>query len=309
MSDSAGIYHWPVMVSEVLEHLGVHPGGTYIDCTVGDGGHATAILEAAQAGPEAPGPHGRLIGLDADPEAVHATTARLQKYGSAAVIVNANFDSLERTAAACGFVPADGVLFDLGISSRQLDGEERGFSFRRPGTLDMRFDTAGDLTADEIVNEWAEERLADLIYLYGEERRSRRIARGIVAARPVRDAQDLAQVVQRASGYPRGRRHPATRTFQALRMAVNHEIESLQAGLDQATRVLDEGGRIVTISYHSLEDREIKRFLGASDHLTAVRKKVVKPSKEEVARNRRSRSAKLRVARRNAATEQPPTEQ
>jgi 16S rRNA (cytosine1402-N4)-methyltransferase len=306
VSDSSGIYHWPVMVSEVLENLGVHPGGTYIDCTVGDGGHATAILEAAQAGPETPGPHGRLIGLDADPEAVHATTERLQRYGSSAVIVNANFDSLEQTASAHGFVPADGVLFDLGLSSRQLDSEERGFSFRRPGALDMRFDAVGELTADEIVNEWAEELLADLIYQYGEERRSRRIARGIVAARPIHDAQDLARVVQRGSGYPRGRRHPATRTFQALRMAVNHEIESLQAGLDQASRVLDEGGRIVTISYHSLEDREIKRFLGASDELTPVRKKVVKPSKEEVARNRRSRSAKLRVAQRSVPAKQTP---
>jgi 16S rRNA (cytosine1402-N4)-methyltransferase len=213
-------------------------------------------------------------------------------------IVNTNFNDLEQAATDSGFVPADGVLFDLGLSSRQLDAEDRGFSFRRAASLDMRFDAASDLTADEIVNEWTEVDLADVIYEFGEERRSRRIAKAIVLARPVHDALELADIVARSAGYPRGRTHPATRTFQALRMAVNHEVENLSAGLEQATNVLGEGGRLVTISYHSIEDRLIKRFVVASDSLRKVTKKVIKPSKAEVARNPRSRSAKVRVAER-----------
>ena len=298
MTERTGTYHWPVMVSEVLESLAVHPGGTYIDCTLGDGGHAVAVLEAANASGAGPGVRGRLLGLDADPEAVVATTERLREYGDAVAIVTTNFDRLEETAASHGFVPADGVLFDLGLSTRQLDSEDRGFSFRRPGALDMRFAAEGEPTAGQIVNEWPEEELADLIYAFGEERRSRRIAKAIVQARPVDDAQRLAEVVARSSGYRRGRTHPATRTFQAIRMVVNHEIESLKAGLDQAAKVLGAGGRLVTIAYHSLEDREIKRFVGGSDDIQPVRKKVIKPSKAEVDRNPRSRSAKLRVGER-----------
>jgi 16S rRNA (cytosine1402-N4)-methyltransferase len=299
MTGVTGTYHWPVMVSEVLESLGVHPGGTYIDCTLGDGGHSVAILEAA-AGPGPEGKQGRLLGLDADPEAIVATSTRLAPYGDSAVLVNTNFEHLEEAATDEGFVPADGVLFDLGLSSRQLDAEDRGFSFRRPDTLDMRFSAEGDLTASVIVNEWPEEEIANLIYRFGEEPRSRRIARAIVRNRTITDAKHLANVVARAAGYKKSRSHPATRTFQALRMGVNHEIESLQAGLDQAASVLDEGGRLVTISYHSLEDREIKRFVVGSDRMKAVVRKVIKPSKAEVERNPRSRSAKLRVVERLA---------
>ena len=302
MTHATGTYHWPVMVSEVLESLGVHPGGTYIDCTLGDGGHAVAILEAANAGPDKQGVHGRMLGLDADPEAVVATAPRLAEYGESMTIVKTNFSNLEQAATDSGFVPADGVLFDLGLSSRQLDAEDRGFSFRRAASLDMRFDAESELTADEIVNEWSEVDLANVIFEFGEERRSRRIAKAIVLARPVHDALGLADIVARSAGYPRGRTHPATRTFQALRMAVNHEIESLSAGLEQATRVLDEGGRLVTISYHSIEDRVIKRFVVASDSLRKVTKKVIKPSKAEVERNPRSRSAKVRVAERLTPT-------
>lgn len=297
MTSATGTYHWPVMVSEVLESLGVHPGGTYIDCTLGDGGHSVAILEAA-AGPGPTGEHGRLLGLDADPEAIVATTARLDSYGGSAVLVNTNFEHLEQTAASQGFIPADGVLFDLGLSSRQLDAEDRGFSFKRPASLDMRFSAEGELTADYIVNEWPEEDLANLIYKFGEEPKSRKIAKAIVRNRTIVDAKHLGDVVARASGYRKGRTHPATRTFQALRIGVNHEIESLQAGLGQAASVLDGGGRLVTISYHSLEDREIKRFVVGSDQMKAVVKKVIRPSKAEVERNPRSRSAKLRVVER-----------
>ena len=297
---ATGTYHWPVMVSEVLESLGVHPGGTYIDCTLGDGGHSVAILEAvAASGPD--GKPGRLLGLDADPEAIVATAERLAPYGDAAVLVNTNFEHLGQAAADEGFVPADGILFDLGLSSRQLDTEDRGFSFRRPAPLDMRFSAEGELTAEVVVNEWPEEEIANLIFKLGEEPRSRRIAKAIVRNRPITDAKHLADVVARSAGYKKSRTHPATRTFQALRMGVNHEVESLQAGLDQATSVLGEGGRLVTISYHSLEDREIKRFVVGSDHMKAVVKKVIKPSKAEVERNPRSRSAKLRVVERMAS--------
>jgi len=304
MTQATGTYHWPVMVSEVLESLGVHPGGTYIDCTLGDGGHAVAILEAAGAGPIAAGSEkaGRVLGIDADPEAVVATASHLAGYGQSVTIINTNFNDLEHTAVSNGFAPADGVLFDLGLSSRQLDAEDRGFSFRRASALDMRFDASSELTADQIVNEWSEMDLANVIYELGEERRSRRIAKAIVQARPVHDALELANIVARSSGYRRGRTHPATRTFQALRMAVNREVESLRAGLEQATRVLNEGGRLVTISYHSIEDREIKRFVVGSDRMHPVRKKVIKPSAAEVGRNPRSRSAKLRVAERRAVT-------
>ena len=283
-------YHVPVMADRVVEGLAVHPGGAYIDCTLGDGGHATAILDAAA-------PSGRLLGIDADPEATAAARDRLKPYGAAATVVDANFSALESLAAAHGFVPADGVLFDLGISSRQLDAEERGFSFRRPGPLDMRFTPGDGPTAADLVNSLDVTALADLIYRFGEEPRSRRIARAIVAARPITDAVELAETVRRGSGYARGRTHPATRTFQALRIAVNHEMESLDAGLEQSPRVLGLGGRLVVIAYHSLEDRRVKRFMNAGP-LRPLSKKVTKPSDDELQVNRRSRSARLRVAER-----------
>ena len=287
---SQSTYHEPVMADRVVEGLAVHPGGAYIDCTVGDGGHATAILDAAA-------PSGRLLGIDADPEATAAARDRLKPYGAAAKVVDGNFMVLESLAAAHGFVPADGVLFDLGLSSRQVDAEDRGFSFRRPGPLDMRLTPGEGPTAADLVNGLDETELADLIYRFGEEPRSRRIARGIVAARPITDAVVLAETVRRTSGYARGRTHPATRTFQALRIAVNHEMDSLEAGLEQAPRVLGPGGRLVVIAYHSLEDRRVKRFMNAGP-LRPLSKKVTKPSADELQRNRRSRSAHLRVAER-----------
>ena len=283
-------YHEPVMTDRVVEGLAVHPGGAYIDCTLGDGGHATAILDAAA-------PSGRLLGIDADPEATAAARDRLKPYGAAATVVDGNFMGLESLAAAHGFVPADGVLFDLGLSSRQLDAEGRGFSFRRPGPLDMRFTPGEGPTAADLVNSLDETELADLIDQFGEEPRSRRIARGIVAARPITDATVLADTVRRASGYARGRTHPATRTFQALRMAVNHEMDSLDAGLEQTPRVLGPGGRLVVIAYHSLEDRRVKRFMNTGP-MRPLSKKVTKPSADELQRNRRGRSARLRVAER-----------
>ena len=297
MANAGGAYHQPVMVAEAVDGLTVRPGGRYIDCTLGEGGHATAILDAAMPG-------GRLLGIDADPEAVAFCRQRLAAYGSAAMLVHANFDALEAVATAHGFVPAQGVLLDLGLSSRQLEGEQRGFSFQRAEPLDMRFDPAQDLTAAELVNETNERELAGLIFELGEEPRSRRIARAIVASRPIATAQQLAEVVRRASGYRNSRVHPATRTFQALRMTVNRELANLESVLSQVYRVLDLGGRLVTIAYHSLEDRMIKVFLAPAHELEAdqrlrpLMKRVIRPSQEEVRRNRRSRSARMRVAER-----------
>lgn len=287
MSANERIYHQPVMAAQAVSCLAVRPGGAYVDCTLGDAGHATAILEASA-------PDGRVLGLDADPEAVPPASERLRRFGERAVVVNANFGTVASQAHAHGFVPADGVLFDLGLSSRQLDAEDRGFSFRRSAPLDMRFTPEGPSAAD-LVNDLSEQELADLIYTLGEEPRSRRIARAIVAARPLTDAATLADVVARASGYRGGRTHPATRTFQALRMATNDELGNLRRGLSQAASVLNAGGRLVTIAYHSVEDREVKRFVNSGE-VRPVMKHVLKPDAEEIAWNRRSRSARMRVA-------------
>ena len=280
----------------MLEGLAVQPGGTYIDCTVGDAGHATGILDAS--------PGGRLLGMDADPEAVEACRHRMGPYGPSSVVVQANFSSLKRVAAAHGFVPAQGVLFDLGLSARQLEAEARGFSFRSADPPDMRFDPSQGATASELVNKASEQELSDLIFRFGEEPRARRIARAIVANRPIATAEQLAKVVRRASGYRGGRTHPATRTFQALRMAVNREMANLETALGQVPSVLDHGGRLVIIAYHSLEDRMIKQFLAGRRKLDGpegmrpITRRVVRPSREELHRNRRSRSARLRVAER-----------
>ncbi len=289
MTTPPAMQHEPVMTGQVVDGLNVRDGGAYVDCTLGDGGHAAAILDASA-------PSGRVLGLDADPEAIAYSANRLRSYGNRLVLSNANFNSLGRQASIHHFAPADGFLFDLGLSSRQLDAEDRGFSFRRSGPLDMRFTPEGPTAAD-LVNTLPEDELANLLYELGEEPRSRRIARAIVAARPVNDAEDLAQIVARASGYRRGRTHPATRAFQAIRIAVNDEIRSLRQGLGQAADALALGGRLVTIAYHSLEDREIKRFIAGSP-LCAVSKRVIKPDTAEIARNRRSRSARMRVAER-----------
>ena len=291
MTNASGVYHEPVMLQQVLESLAVRPGNRYIDCTLGDGGHAAAILEAS-----APG--GRLLGMDADPEAITASRDRLERYGDAVTLVQANFAALGQIAREQGFAPAHGVLLDLGLSSRQLDAEERGFSFQRNEPLDMRFNPAEGVPAATLVNERSEEDLANLIYQLGQEPRSRRIARAIVNSRPVATAQQLAEIVRRASGYRRGRTHPATRTFQALRMAVNQELANLETVLLQVAGVLAHGGRLVTIAYHSLEDRLVKRFLASDEELRPVHKRVLKPTPEEVSRNRRSRSARIRVAER-----------
>ena len=291
--------HESVMTAEVLAYLKVRPGGHYIDCTTGAGGHSEAILAAS-------GPDGRLFANDADPEALAIARERLAPFGDRVVFSERYFDEIAEPAAEAGFVPADGLLCDLGVSSMQLDRAERGFSFRQAGPLDMRMNPHVELTAAEIVNGYREVDLADLIYRYGDERRSRRIARQIVARRPLATTIELAKAVEQAAGKGRkansiSRVHPATKTFLALRMAVNQELRRLEDFLALARSLLGFGSPLVIISFHSLEDRIVKHFLRDAAHedpprFQVITKKVVRPSAAEVERNPRSRSARLRAA-------------
>jgi 16S rRNA (cytosine1402-N4)-methyltransferase len=273
------------MADEVVRFLGGR--GTVIDMTVGAGGHAEALLEAGVQ---------RLIGIDRDPEAVEAATSRLSRFGDRFTAVRTRFSQLPAVNRV------DGVLWDLGVSSMQLDRTERGFSYRNDGPLDMRMGPEGD-SAMDIVNTAPEEELARILFEFGEERRSRRVAAAIVRARtrsPISTTGELARVVAGALGARRGGPHPARRTFQALRIAVNRELEDLALSLPRAAEALAPGGRIVAISYHSLEDRVVKRFVNERDDLESLTKKPLRPSKREQERNPRSRSAKLRAAERRA---------
>lgn len=294
-----------------MQWLDPRPGGVYVDATVGGGGHAEAILERI-----APG--GMVIGMDRDDDAIAAASRRLARFGEAAVLVRENFAAIKAAVAHQGLTRVDGVLFDLGASAMQFGRAERGFSFGAPGPLDMRMDRREPDTAADLVNGLAERALADLIWRYGEERWSRRIARAIVGARPLRTTTELAEIVAGAiprRSWPRGI-HPATRTFQALRIALNDELTNLDNAIPDAAEVLRESGRLCAITFHSLEDRTIKHtFLrlsrgctctsGASactcqgtPRLRVLTRKPVTPSAEEIARNPRARSAKLRVAER-----------
>jgi 16S rRNA (cytosine1402-N4)-methyltransferase len=301
--------HIPVLLNEVTETLAVQPGGRYIDCTLGAGGHAAAILEKSSPG-------GQLLGIDADPAAVALAKENLAAYGDAALLVNDNFANLKEIVNSYNFAPVHGILLDLGLSSMQLAWEGRGFSFQEDAPLDMRFGPGQRTTAADIVNNATENELAKIIFEYGEERLSRRIAKQILANRPIRTTAKLASVVEAAVGGRRGRIHPATRTFQALRIAVNHELENLQSVLEQAVEVLGYEGRLVVISYHSLEDRIVKQFFSqeakdcicppetlkcACRHhakIKLINRKVVVPSAAEIRANPRSRSARLRAAER-----------
>jgi len=310
--------HLPVMVEEVLESLSPAPGSFQIDATVGGGGHSRPILEANS-------PDGRLLGLDADQAAIARTRDRLAGYGERVTLRQANFEQLADVADEEGFRPADGVLFDLGLSSHQLADDERAFSFRAEGPLDMRFDTTRGSPASTLIAELDEEELGSLFRRYGEEPRARRIAHAIVEHRrrePITTGAQLANLVAAAAPVPpRGRRrvHPATRVFQALRIAVNRELETLPVALAAAVGVLRVDGRLAVISYHSLEDRIVKRFIaaerrgcicppeapicvcGRQPRLVPVGRQPRRPSEAEVTRNPRSRSALLRAARRLAA--------
>ncbi len=284
------------MVREVLEHLAPARGGVFVDCTVGLGGHAHALLDAGAT---------RLVGLDRDPAALAHAGTELAAFGGRAELVHSDYRALAQVLDARGIAHVDGVLADLGVSSMQLDAEGRGFSFRRDEALDMRMDTTAGPTAAEALRTIDEKALADLIYEFGEERHSRRIARAIVAARGARAIEttgQLADIVRRAiprKGY--SRIDPATRTFQALRIWVNRELDGLDAFLAAAARRLAAGGRLVVITFHSLEDRIVKHTLRAlqAEGTIAVRtKRPAVPAETEVARNPRARSAKLRAAER-----------
>lgn len=282
--------HVPVLFQSVIEYLAPRPAGRYIDATVGAGGHAAGIADASA-------PTGRVLGIDADPKALAVAAANLARFGDRVVLVHSNFANLKRVAAEKGFVPADGIVMDLGLSSMQLADVARGFSFQSSGALDMRFDPDAVTTAADLVNALSEKELADLIFEYGEERASRRIARAIVNARPIVTASQLADVIERAVGR-RGRIHPATRTFQALRIGVNRELAVLEETLPEIIETLGLRGRVVIITFHSLEDRLIKKFFRESEKLQVLTKHPVRPTRDEILTNPRSRSAKLRAAER-----------
>jgi 16S rRNA (cytosine1402-N4)-methyltransferase len=288
--------HASVLLAESLELLTVRPGGVYVDGTVGLGGHAAAILERS-------GPDGRLLGLDRDAEALERAGERLRPFADRVRLEHADYRDIPRLL---GRERADGILLDLGTSSFQLDTAERGFSFRSEGPLDMRMDRSGGETAADVVNRAREADLADILYRFGEERASRRIARAIVAARRqarIRTTTELAAIVRRAAGRGRPGLDPATRTFQALRIHVNRELEGLGAALAAIAECLAPRGRMAVIAFHSLEDREVKhtfRELGTKAFLVLTRRPI-RPGPQEVSANPRSRSARLRGLERPAA--------
>jgi len=289
--------HVPVMAAEVIEHLAVRPGGWYADCTFGAGGHTRLLLEAGA----------NVLAIDQDPEAATHLAAdevlSKAQHAGRLRLAGGNFRELERLAHGYGVTSLAGALLDLGVSSMQLGEEDRGFAFRHDGPLDMRMSNVGESAAD-VVNDYPVEELAAIIWRYGEERHSRRIARRIGEERlesPIVTTGRLAAVI--ASAYPPGHRreHPARRTFQALRIHVNDELGALQEGLEAASRLLETGGRIVVISYHSLEDRIVKRFLKDSPRFAVLLKKPLTPSEAEIETNPRARSAKLRAGAKVAA--------
>ncbi len=291
--------HVPVMLSEVRALLCDRPRRVIVDATLGTGGHAEALLEGCAGA--------TVIGLDRDPHALEIAAARLGRFSGQVVLRHADFADVERVLGEAGFAAADAILADLGMSSYALDDPARGFSFRFEGPLDMRMDPQGELRAYDLVNEEGEDELARIIREFGEERAARRIARAIVEARrrrPLETTVELRAVIERAAG---GRRHhaihPATRTFQALRIAVNHEIESLAALLECAPGCLAPGGRLAIIAYHSLEDRPVKHRFRALVHeggFRALTPKALRPQASECAHNSRARSARLRAVERGA---------
>lgn len=309
MQDSArAIGHQPVLYKETLDLLAVRPGGSYVDGTVGSGGHAAGILELSA-------PEGRLLALDADPDALLVAQERLSAFAERVVLVQSNYAELARVAGEHGFASVDGILLDLGLSSRQLSAEGRGFSLQEDAPLDMRLDPSQTETAADLINMLREQELADLIYREGDEPASRRIAKAIVAARPIRTTGELVAAIERAVGR-HGKLHPATRTFMALRRVVNAEAESLNGVLPQAVSLLAAGGRLAVISFHSGEDRTVKEFMrresrdcicppslpvcvcGHHAALRLITRHVIVATDNERKQNPRSRSARLRVAER-----------
>ena len=299
--------HQPVLYKEIIHALQPRSGMYYVDGTLGAAGHAWGILEASS-------PDGRLLGMDVDPQALQLARANLAPFGSRAIIIRASYATLREQMDLLGWNKVDGILLDLGLSSMQLDTPERGFSFRSEAPLDMRFDPNNPVQAADLVNSLPERDLADLLYRYGEERRSRQIARAIVKARPIRSTHELASLVSSVKKGGRRNIHPATQTFQALRIAVNQELDALESFLPQAVASLKPGGRLAIIAFHSLEDRIVKRFFRRESrdcicpprqpvctcgHVAAIKeieRRPIQPQEEEIQSNPRARSARLRVA-------------
>lgn len=299
--------HVPVLYHEVIGGLQTRSGGRYVDGTAGLGGHSTGILEASH-------PDGQLLAIDLDPEALELAGRRMARFGGRVTLIHGSYADMDYHVRELSWGHVDGVLLDLGLSSHQLERAERGFSFMSEGPLDMRFDPRNPLTAYEIINNWTCHEIADVLLRLGEEHRSRRIAQAITKARPVKTTSDLARVVSTAVGGRKGRIHPATRTFQALRIAVNDELRVLGEALPCAIGILAPGGRLAVISFHSLEDRLVKQLLRREardclcpveqphctcEHLASIKqitRRALKPSETEVVNNRRSRSARLRIA-------------
>jgi 16S rRNA (cytosine1402-N4)-methyltransferase len=296
--DRDRVLHTPVLLKEVLEWLRIKPDGIYLDATAGAGGHSAAIAARLLPG------KGRLISLDRDAQALQIARERLKEFGSLVNFVHSPFSKIAEAVQGLAIAKVDGVLADLGVSSMQLNRPERGFSFREAGPLDMRMSSGeaeeDSLTAEEIVNRWSEKELADLLYQQAEEHDSRRIARAIVKARPIRDTAHLATVVAGVrKQWGRQRLHPATKTFLALRIAVNREVEELGQFLFRTPATLHSGGRWVVLTYHSREDRPVKHAFQEGEKagiLRVLTKHVIVPGSEEQAANPRSRSAKLRCA-------------
>jgi len=299
--------HQPVLYQEIIHALELIGGGFYVDGTVGAGGHAWGILAGSS-------PDGKLLGMDLDPQALALASQRLAVYQERVVLVHASYATLSEQLAKMQWDQVDGILLDLGVSSMQVDTPERGFSFNKEAPLDMRFDPQNPLTAEQLVNELPEEELADLIYRYGEERKSRQVARAIVRSRPIHTTTRLAEVIASTTHSGRPGKHPATRTFQALRIAVNQELNALESVLPQAIRALRPGGRLAIISFHSLEDRIVKQYFrqestdclcppkqpvctcGHHATIKEMNRRPISAGEIEVLENPRARSARLRVA-------------
>lgn len=301
-------YHTPVMLDQAVEALQPAPGKSFLDGTIGGGGHAEALLERT-------GPDGKLIGLDVDDEALAAAAERLARFGGRVLLVRANFSEMKQVCASVGGL--DGVLLDVGVSSRQFDAAERGFSFQQDGPLDMRMDRRQERTAADILREASLEELSRIFRVYGEEPAAKRIAAAIVQARerqPIISTRQLAGLIERVKGRGRRSLHPATQAFQALRIVVNDELAQLNCGLEAALDVCKPGGRLAVIAFHSLEDRIVKDFMrrksadcicppglpvcrcGQRRQLRLVSRRPVWPDAGEVTRNPRARSARMRVA-------------
>ena len=302
----ATFQHLPVLYQEIILALQPHREGFYVDGTLGAGGHAAGILEASE-------PDGRLLGMDLDPQAITIASQRLASFGSRVTICQASYTTMHEQLDRLGWPSVHGILLDLGVSSMQLDTPRRGFSFQVDSPLDMRFDPSTPITADDLVNGWSEKDLADVIFRYGEERRAYQVARAIVRSRPIHTTRRLAEVVARVTKGGRSGIHPATRTFQALRIIVNRELEALELVLPQAVGALASNGRLAVISFHSLEDRIVKQYFrreskdcicpprqpvctcGHHAILREITHRPIRPGNAEIAQNPRSRSAKLRL--------------